>query len=639
MLVPAAQYVRMSTEDQQFSIANQQSAIQRYAEQYGYAIVSTYTDVGRSGIALKTRTGLQRLLQDVVNGQAQYKAILVYDVSRWGRFQDVDEGAHYEFLCKNAGIPVRYCAEQFENDGTMPSSIMKVLKRTMAAEYSRELGVKVFAGQRRLALMGFRVGGVAGYGMRRMMISADGRQRRILKKYERKAVKSDRVILVPGPKREVDCVRTIFALAANERKTPRQIAVELTRQNKTFDNGKPWDHLTVYRVLKNDKYIGCNTWGKTQKKLSGPSLKVARDLWTRKMEAFAPIVEPEVFDRVQKLIAKRKTHPRKSDEFLLNGMRRVLAREGKLTEKLLKGRGIFDHRTYCKRFGSVLHAYELIGYRPSLHAFKSVTRLREMNRLRSDLLTRLKDLFPERLRIIRLPGQTHRQVVELDEHLRLAVHICRPVRCTQNGDARWLLRAQGVERGLPALICTVDPALSKLLNFYIVPEFGTSVRKYKVIGESHAWLKVGTKLHNLSQFCEAAMGVATGKEAETAGNIRVGDVVISTRSCTVTMGGKDIMLPSIESAIFNLLVLSAGKVVSRKQLRQAFVGKQLLSSNVNAHICNLRAKLGPTFIRRLQTLPHVGYVYTLDSRKVEGTRSTSFLAARGQWRATTGRSN
>jgi DNA invertase Pin-like site-specific DNA recombinase len=127
MLIPAAQYLRMSTEDQQYSIPNQQSAIQQYAAQHGYAVVSTYTDAGRSGVELKTRAGLKKLLQDVVSGQAKYKTILVYDISRWGRFQDVDEAAHYEFLCKHAGIPIRYCAEQFENDGTMPSSIMKVL--------------------------------------------------------------------------------------------------------------------------------------------------------------------------------------------------------------------------------------------------------------------------------------------------------------------------------------------------------------------------------------------------------------------------------------------------------------------------------------------------------------------------------
>jgi len=46
-----------------------------------------------------------------VSGHAAYKAILVYDVSRWGPFQDNDEAAHYEFLCKSTGVPVHYCAE------------------------------------------------------------------------------------------------------------------------------------------------------------------------------------------------------------------------------------------------------------------------------------------------------------------------------------------------------------------------------------------------------------------------------------------------------------------------------------------------------------------------------------------------
>jgi len=84
-----------------------------------------------------------------------YAAVLVYDVSRWGRFQDTDEAAYYEFLCKQAGIPVHYCAEPFPNDSTVSSSILKALKRSMAAEYSRELGVKVYAGKKRLVRLGF----------------------------------------------------------------------------------------------------------------------------------------------------------------------------------------------------------------------------------------------------------------------------------------------------------------------------------------------------------------------------------------------------------------------------------------------------------------------------------------------------
>jgi len=129
MSILAAQYVRMSTDFQQYSIENQKVAIQQYALQHGFVVIKTYTDAGRSGVVLKSRAGLKELLADALSGNAIFKAILVYDVSRWGRFQDSDEAAHYEFLCKNAGIPVHYCAELFQNDGTLPNSIFKSLKR------------------------------------------------------------------------------------------------------------------------------------------------------------------------------------------------------------------------------------------------------------------------------------------------------------------------------------------------------------------------------------------------------------------------------------------------------------------------------------------------------------------------------
>src|ERR1700752_2799358 len=142
----AAQYVRMSTNLQKYSIENQAAVIGVYAQAHDLSIVRTYRDEGESGLKLKNRAGLIQLLDDVQSGHADFHHILVYDVSRWGRFQDTDESAHYEYLCRRAGLKVAYCAEQFDNDGTMMSSIMKNIKRVMAAEYSRELSAKIFAG-------------------------------------------------------------------------------------------------------------------------------------------------------------------------------------------------------------------------------------------------------------------------------------------------------------------------------------------------------------------------------------------------------------------------------------------------------------------------------------------------------------
>ena len=165
-----SQYLRMSTDLQQYSLHNQADAIARYAGLTGFRIVKTYSDAARSGLLLKNRAGLKQLLEDVADGQFEFHAVLVYDVSRWGRFQDMDEAAHYEYLCKSAGAPVYYCAELFGNSNNLADFILKALKRMMAGEYSRELGEKVWQGLFNLASRGYRVGGPPGYGFRRQLI-------------------------------------------------------------------------------------------------------------------------------------------------------------------------------------------------------------------------------------------------------------------------------------------------------------------------------------------------------------------------------------------------------------------------------------------------------------------------------------
>ena len=164
----------MSTEHQQYSTENQSSKIREYAASRGIEIIRTYADAGKSGLRLDGREALQRLIRDAESSSADFQLILVYDVSRWGRFQDADESAYYEYRCRRAGVQVIYCAEQFESDGSPVSTIVKGVKRAMAGEYSRELSAKVFAGQCRLIELGYRQGGPAGFGLRRVLIDQHG---------------------------------------------------------------------------------------------------------------------------------------------------------------------------------------------------------------------------------------------------------------------------------------------------------------------------------------------------------------------------------------------------------------------------------------------------------------------------------
>ncbi|WP_352857622.1 recombinase family protein [Mesorhizobium sp. M1163] len=85
--IRAAQYIRMSTEHQLYSLENKAMAIREYAERRGYTIVQTYEDAGKSGLSIRGRDGLKQLLADVMTGQKTFSAILVLDVSRWGAFR------------------------------------------------------------------------------------------------------------------------------------------------------------------------------------------------------------------------------------------------------------------------------------------------------------------------------------------------------------------------------------------------------------------------------------------------------------------------------------------------------------------------------------------------------------------------
>src|SRR5579863_1849461 len=278
--IPAAQYLRMSTERQQYSLENQALAIGKYAELHGFEIVQTYSDAAKSGVVLKYRTGLRQLLQDVVSAVPLYRAILVYDVSRWGRFQDTDESAHYEFLCKSAGVPLHYCAETFANDGSLPSLIMKALKRAMAGEYSRELGVKVFAGQWKAYEKGFRgSGGRPGFGLRRMLVSADGTPKQLLADGERKALMNDRVILVPGPEEAVKSVQEIYRMFLQDRLGYTQIARQLNSRGIAYRGQKPWNIGAVRTIVTHAKYNGWLTYAKTSRTLYTEEVKMPESRW------------------------------------------------------------------------------------------------------------------------------------------------------------------------------------------------------------------------------------------------------------------------------------------------------------------------------------------------------------------------
>jgi DNA invertase Pin-like site-specific DNA recombinase len=353
----------MSTEHQRYSLAAQAEAIDAYALANGFALDRSYFDPGESGLTFDKRLGLQALLSAALGEDRTFDAILVLDVSRWGRFQDLDQAAHYEYLCRSAGVRVIYCAEPFGDDDGPVSSLLKTLKRIMAAEFSRELSVKCQKARVQQAKLGFYQGGAVVYGVRRVVVDPQRRPRLELAPGQRKALAGDHVILQPGPPHELKIMRQIFRRYVDEERGPATIARELNAKGLPSVSGGPWRSSNVCSVLRNELAIGVYVSNKTDQTLAGPKGARAADQWVR-VRVFDPIVQPGTFRRAQARMGSGRREP-PSKPLMLQALAQLLRQHGRLNARLLnRAPGTYGAQTYRRAFGSLGQAYGLIGHVP-----------------------------------------------------------------------------------------------------------------------------------------------------------------------------------------------------------------------------------------------------------------------------------
>jgi len=389
----AAQYIRMSTEHQRYSLENQTAALSLYALSHGIQVIRTYRDHGRSGLTLKGRAGLQSLLADVMSSRVPYSAVLVLDISRWGRFQDTDESATYEFLCKMAGVQIIYTGEPFDNDGSPTTSLIKHVKRIMAGEFSRELGVKIKAGQQTQTRLGNYVGSRAAYGLRRQLVTEDGAPRQILEPGQRKAVATERVRLVHGPDEEVQTVRDIFALYMDQSIGALSIARRMAAEGRPPPvNG--WTQSSVMGILRYEGYVGEVFYGRTTQHLQSEVTRTPKEDWVSGV-SFPPIVSREAFDAARrKRTSRRRYFPR---DALLERLRDCRDEHGHLSLKIIeKCPYLPSSSAITRRFGSLPAAYVAAGLPHAIMVNGKFHRVRLRPQSKEAIVQGLRRLWDEK---------------------------------------------------------------------------------------------------------------------------------------------------------------------------------------------------------------------------------------------------
>ena len=240
------------------------------------------------------------------------------------------------------------------------STIIKGVKRAMAGEYSRELSNKVFKGQCRLIQLGYRQGGPAGYGLRRMLLDQAGQPKGLLKRGEHKSLQTDRVILVPGAQEEIDVVHSIYQRFVKEAKSEATIAGELNARGVSSGCDRQWSRGMVHQILVNEKYIGNNVYNRISFKLKKKRVCNPPEMWVRADGAFDAIVDSEMFFTARGIIQERNRTF--TDEEMLNHLKTLLAVHPDLSAALIdETEGMPSSSVYRTRFGTRLEILRELG--------------------------------------------------------------------------------------------------------------------------------------------------------------------------------------------------------------------------------------------------------------------------------------
>ncbi len=335
----AVAYYRHSAEDkQENSVQIQREHAEKFAAKHNIEIIHEEADEGVSGL-IANRPGFKRLFSDwVYNLNApKFDYVLFFDISRWGRFQDQNEGAHYAFMCKKHGKTLVNVFRGFPQEGQqLTTSLIDSIDRFMAAEYSRVLSEKVWHGSMKISRDGFSAGGTAPYGMARLLLDENRKPVSILKKGQHKLISNQRVTFTPLNDETTSIVKEIFDLFINKWKTSEDIAETLNEKGVPSANGKKWNTGSINRILSNEVYTGTRVYNKTSGKLKQRKVKNPRNEWVVAPEAFQSIVSTDDYWKAQKRLfwsmpsrwKKGVTMVRKAQKFIEKEVKELLLKEG-----------------------------------------------------------------------------------------------------------------------------------------------------------------------------------------------------------------------------------------------------------------------------------------------------------------------
>lgn len=307
-------YIRLSREDgdkqESESIGNQRKILQRYVKENNLCLVKEYVDDGISGTTFD-RPSFNELLQDIESKTIDM--VITKDLSRLGR-DYIKTGFYLEdYFPKNN---IRYVAITDGIDTYIDSTNNDItpFKAIMNDMYAKDISKKIRSVLKEKQKQGEYMCSIPAYGYK---IHPTIKNKLIVDEQVRNVVEKIFEMYANGH----GSVEIVNYLNSNKYLSPTGYRKTGLVQDENKINYN-WNEVTLCNMLKNEVYIG-NT---VQNKRSIISYKVKKFRTIDKEEhirvenTHEPIIDKDVFEKVQCIIERRGTNTKLKYDYLLRGL-------------------------------------------------------------------------------------------------------------------------------------------------------------------------------------------------------------------------------------------------------------------------------------------------------------------------------
>jgi len=330
---------------------------------------------------------------------------------------------------------------------------------------------------------------------------------------QRKSLLTERVILMPGPEDECQIVHWIYDQFIDGI-SETEIAMKLNAKGVKTHFGRPWSRGTVCEVLTNEKYVGNNLFNRTSGKMKSRAKPNPESEWVRKERAFEPIVDVERFYTVQEIYRER--NKKTTDEELLQGLRDLYARQGRLSALIIDEADFLPPSSLVSsRFGGLLRVYQMIGYTPKRdYQYVAINqRLRVLHtEIMTDVVRSIESLCGRQILIDPESG-----LLELNHNLSVSVVISRCF-TTPAGTRRWKIRFDSGLHPDITVAVRMDTRNEAILDYYILPALEFSYEQLRLSEDNVGFLD-SFRTDTLDYLLDLSINIPLDKAVEDGSRI------------------------------------------------------------------------------------------------------------------------